>query len=556
MIKIDIRNAKECNSDEALFISFPFDNHILEVIKSCSTRYWDKNTKEWEVPTNKLNYLLENLQDFTIEINNYCEHSEKVIRVPKGFNFKTKPFNHQIDGLNYGMNHSKWLLGDEQGLGKTKQVIDIAVAKKIQYGYKHCLIICGVNGLKWNWRSEVLKHSDEKAYILGQRIKHQKMSIGSNKDKAQDTTHLDEIPEYFIITNVESLRDKDVLKGLMVSCDNGSIGLIAADEIHKMKNPASQQGYAFLQLHAPNMIAMTGTPLMNSPLDLYIILAWLGKEKHKFGEFKWHYCIFGGFNGHELGGYKNMDELQERLNEIMLRRLKKDELDLPEKIEVDEFVEMSPKQTKVYTEVLNNLKADIDRIKMAKNPLTELIRLRQATGYTGILSTTIQESAKLDRAEEIVADAVENGHKVVIFSNWTQTLNPLYERLKKYNPARITGEVSAKQRPIEEDRFQNDDRCKVILGTTSAMGTGLTLTAGSVEIFLDEPWNKGNKTQAEDRCHRIGTKENITIYTLMCESTIDERVHSIVLDKGEMADLIVDGKQSDARSRLIDFLLS
>ena len=332
--------------------------------------------------------------------------------------------------------------------------------------------------------------------------------------------------------------------------------MIALDEGHKCKDPSSIQGKHLLKLSSETMISMTGTPLMNNPLDLYIHLKWLGYEKHGFYPFKKHYCVFGGFGGYQVVSYKHLDQLKEQLDEIMLRRLKKDVLDLPEKIYTTEYVEMTPKQTKIYREVKAEIKENIDMILSAINPLAEMIRLRQATGYTGILSSEIKESAKLDRLEEIVEELVANNNKAIIFSNWTSVTNPTYERLEKYNPAIITGET--KNRVAEQDKFMTNPDCKVIIGTTGAMGTGLTLTAANTVIFLDEPWTKAAKDQAEDRAHRIGTKENVNIITLLCKDTIDERVHEIVEQKGAMADLLVDGKISAANSKrdLVNFLLS
>jgi SNF2 family DNA or RNA helicase len=305
------------------------------------------------------------------------------------------------------------------------------------------------------------------------------------------------------------------------------------------------------------MIAMTGTPLMNQPFDLFIILKWLGYEKHAFGAFKHHYAEYGGYGGYEVVGYKNLDELQERLDEIMLRRKKEEVLDLPEKTYINEYVEMSAKQKKVYDEVTMEIKSSIDQIKMANNPLAELIRMRQATGYTGILSSKIQESAKLDRMEELVEEAKENGKKVVIFSNWTQMTDAIYDRLvRNYKVAQITGETKDAERQSIVENFQNL-KYDVIIGTSGAMGTGLTLTAGTVEIFLDEPWNMALKEQCVDRCHRIGQKNNLTIYTLMCKNTIDERIHELVEKKGVMADALVDGKLNKENAReILSYLLS
>ena len=467
--------------------------------------------------------------------------------------FKTKPFQHQIDGIKYGLTHDKWLLGDEQGLGKTCMAINIATIKKEKQHYKHCLIVCGVNSLKWNWVEEVNKHSYEESHILGYR--REGLSIGS-KEKIQDLKNIEKINQYFIITNIESLRDNRIVDLLVELCKKNIINMIVLDEAHKVKQSTSMQGKGLLKLQAETMIAMTGTPLMNTPIDLYSIFKWLGFEKHSLYQFKQHYCIMGGFGGHEITGYRHLDELQKKLDSMMLRRLKSEVLDLPEKTYVNEYVEMSKKQQTIYNEVFSEIKSNIDKIKMVNNPLTELIRLRQATGYTGILSTTIKESAKLDRMEELVEEAVSNNQKVVIFTNWTQICDEINNRLsKKFSGVTITGQTPDSKRQLNVNRFQNNPKCNYITGTIGAMGTGLTLSAGTVVIFLDEAWNMALKEQAVDRCHRIGQKSNITIYTLICRGTIDEKINQLVERKGKMADSIIDGEIFN-KDEIIDFLLS
>lgn len=557
MIDIRVAESNKCNGDWSLYVTFPYNDKVVETVRSFPNRFWDKDKKEWELPFKCFKPFIEALPDQNFDIHGDWRAFEKkeIAKIPTGFQFKTTPFQHQIEGFEYGLNNDRWLLGDEQGLGKTKQVIDIAVAKKLQKGYKHCLIICGVNGLKWNWVNEIHTHSNEVAWILGQRTKVGKTVIGSNADKLEDIKALSAnkgylSEHYFLITNVETLRNEEITKEIQKLCKDGTIGVVAADEVHKMKNPTSQQGKGFLKIQPECRIAMTGTPLMNTPFDLFIILKWLGYEKHAFYAFKQHYGVFGGYGGYQVVGYRYLNELQEQLDEIMLRRLKKDVLDLPEKTHITEYVEMTPKQKQIYDEVTAEIKMNIDQIKMANNPLAELIRMRQATGYTGILSSTVKESAKLDRMEELVDDAIENGKKVVIFSNWTQMTLPIYNRLAvKYQGTYITGEVDSDQRAEHVKRFQEDDKCKFVVGTIGAMGTGLTLTAGTVEIFMDEPWNRANKEQAEDRCHRVGTKENVTIYTLVCKDTIDERINQLVERKGAMADALVD------KEDLLNFLI-
>lgn len=559
VINAKIDKSKSCYDKQSAFLTFAYDTNVLDVLHTLSDRHWDSTNKQWEIPASALDVLKKALPNYTFNIEGDIVKEKAMIpvaKIPDNFNFKTKPFKHQIEGFEYGLSHDRFLLGDEQGLGKTKQVIDIAIAKKLQRGYKHCLIICGVNGLKWNWQNEIKIHSNESGWIIGQRTHNHKITIGSTADKLYDLQHLDEIKDYFIITNIESIRSAEITDEIVKLCKNKTIGLVAIDEIHKAKNPSSQQGKAMLKIKSECRIAMTGTPLMNTPIDLYIILKWLGYEEHSLTAFKRHYCIMGGFGGYEIVGYKNLDELQSQFGSVMLRRLKSDVLDLPEKTYIDEYVEMTAKQNQIYREVSADIQMHIDQIKASNNPLAMLIRLRQATGYTGILSSSVHESAKLDRMEELVAEAIENGKKVVIFSNWLQMTDPITERLSKYNPIVITGNTKDSDRQHYVEEFQNNSNVKVAIGTIGAMGTGITLTAGTVVIFTDEPWTNAAKEQAIDRCHRIGTKENISIYTLQCKNTIDERIHEIITKKGLMSDALVDGKVVGNKSELLDYLLS
>lgn len=558
MISVKIQSSNKCAEANSAFLSFPYNPAIINIVKSLPGRWWHADTKQWEIPFSTISTFISKL-DGTQEVDisgKYVAVEKQDTTIPASFSYKTTPFKHQTESMQYALTHDRFLLADEQGLGKTKQVIDIAVVKKLQHNYKHCLIVCGVNGLKWNWLNEIHTHSNEEGYILGQQYNSKgNLVIGSSKDKLNDAKSLNKISAYFIITNVESLRNAEIADALAEACNNGEINIVAIDEIHKCKNASSQQGKGILKLQPNIRIAMTGTPLMNRPFDLYIILKWLGYERYSFYTFTHHYGVYGGYQGYELIRYQHLDQLQANLNKIMLRRLKKDVLDLPEKLYIDEYVEMDDAQTSIYNEVSSEVLANIDKIKMSPNPLASLIRLRQATGYTGILSTNVKVSAKLDRMKELVEETVDNDKKVVIFSNWSEITAIVRTMLKDYNPAYITGDTKDNERQQEVDHFQNDPNCKVIIGTTGAMGTGITLTAGTVEVFLDEPWNRALKDQAVDRCHRVGTKENVTIYTLLTKNTIDEKIHQLINEKGEMSDMIVDN-DTMSNNKLVDFLLS
>ncbi len=567
MITIKQKKATNLKTKESLYVSFPYSLDSVSKIKSLPKRHYIPATHEWEVPVAEINNVVALFSDQEINISGKVNTKvaakvENRVLFDKvdgsDYTFKTTPYQHQIEGFNYGLAHNKFLLGDEQGLGKTKQAIDIAVSRKSQF--KHTLIVCGVNGLKWNWLNEIGTHSNEKGHIIGSFINAKgEMEVGSVKDRLKDLNLIADGQSiyskyYFLVTNVETLRDAAVSKKLEDMCSNGTIGMVIIDEIHKCKNAQSQQGKAIHNLKSYYKMALTGTPLMNQPLDLYNVLKWLDVEHHSFYQFRNRYCVMGGYGGYEVVGYKNLAELRQELDNVMLRRLKSDVLDLPEKVHTTEYVEMTAKQTLLYKQVRDAIRADIDKIKVSPNPLAQLIRLRQATGWTGILSSSIAESAKMDRMVELVEDATAEGGKAIIFSNWEEVTKIAKVKLKAYNPAYITGTVKDRQKEV--DKFQNDSKCKVIIGTIGAMGTGLTLTAGQTVIFLDEPWNKANKDQAEDRAHRIGTTGTVNIITIVCKDTIDERIREIVDEKGEMADMLVDGKINKAdRSKMVDWLV-
>lgn len=446
----------------------------------------------------------------------------------------TKPFSYQIDSFNYSVNHNKFLLADEQGLGKTKQALDIAISRKSHM--KHCLIICGVNELKWNWFNEVKLHTTETAHILGLK---ENGKIGSVADRLNDLqSNLD---SFFLITNIETLRDENIQKQITTMSQMGVIGMTILDECHKCKNYTSQQGKAIHCCDTYYKLALTGTPIMNNAIDLYNILRWLGYENHSLTEFKNKYCIMGGFGGYQIEGYKNLDKLQAILDKCMLRRRKDDVLDLPPKIYVNEVLEMSSKQEKLYYEVQQNIRDNIDKVMLLPNPLTALIRLRQVTGNPAILTSSEIPNVKYERCKSIISEVSENGGKVIVFSNYTKIINPLVDILNEFNPALVTGETSDINTQI--NKFKTDNSCKVILGTIGCLGTGFTLNEANTVIFLDEPWTSANKLQAEDRCHRIGTKGCVTIITLICKDTIDERISQVVHSKQELSNRVIDNKE-------------
>lgn len=538
---------------DSVILYFNYNKDIVSYLQRLPIRTYDPKDKSWEIPLEQFARFKDFYKrpiDLVVSLH---KDKKPVIDIPQDFKFKVKPFEHQLNGVKFGLNHNNFLLADSQGMGKTFQTINIAVIKKKLYNYKHCLIICAVNGSKYNWKKECSMYSDEQAHILGERTtKSGKTVIKSNKAKLEDISNIDDMP-YFIITNKETLRDKDIVKELQKQQDK--IDMCIFDEIHLCSTVSSQQGKGLLKVGGKSKIALSGTPVLNSPLDTYMTMKWLGYEDHTLTAFKQRYCIFGGFTGYQVVGYKNVKELQERFKDVQLRRLKQDCLNLPDKIHTVEYLEMGDRQKIIYDEVYNNITNNVDEDSLSPNPLVRIIRLRQATGYPGILNPNIKDSVKYDRCIQIVEDLKKEGRKCLIFSNWVEMLKPLYTKLSKYNPALIIGETKDIIEQ-EKQRLNTDPECHCALGTIGAMGTSHTLTGADTVIFLDEPWNRGTKEQCEDRVHRIGTKNNVTIITFICKNTVDERINNIVNEKGQWADCIVDGKVRRNQKELLTYLLS
>lgn len=262
----------------------------------------------------------------------------------------------------------------------------------------------------------------------------------------------------------------------------------------------------------------------------------------------------GGYGGYQIVGYKHLDELQHRLSEVSVRVRKEDVLDLPDKLFVEEYLEMENKQTKIYQQVLESIVADIDKVVLNPNPLAQMIRLRQATADTSILSDSVAESVKFDRAESLIEDIVANGDSVLVFSNWSEVIDNFEARLTdKFSVAKITGKVTDVE--TQKEKFNEDD-CHILLMTTKAGGTGHTFNKATYIIFLDEPWTSADLQQAVARCHRIGQTKPVTIYTLMCKDTIDEYIHRIVKRKGALGDSIVDAKYNLKNTAVVNYLLT
>ena len=544
MIKISEQTAKKVPGLTSLLVESSYNPLIVDVLKNAQGSDYDAKTKQWEVPITNLSYLLDHFSIIDdIELNLLKDNNKNQIIFSQKPDEPIQLFQHQREAVEYGLNNPKWLLLDAPGLGKTGSLIRLAEELYNQGKIEHCLIVCGINTLKRNWQKEIQKFSKLSSRIIGQYISSKgKVYTRSVKDRVEELKN--PLEEFFIIINVESLRDDDIVKA--INKGKNKFDMIVVDEIHTMKSPTSSQGKNLLKINkAKYQVGATGTLLLNDPLDTYMALKWIGAEHSTLTKFKYYYCEYGGPFGNMLVGFKNMDLLKYQLEQVSLRR-KKDLLNLPDKNIIDEFVDMETAQSNFYENIKKGIVDQVDKVKMSTaNLLAMVIRLRQAAECPNVLTTESIPSAKIERcidlAKQILSDPDE---KVVIFSCFKESINFIHKQLAEFNPLLCTGDIPDDIISNNVDMFQNDSEHRVIVCTGQKMGTGITLNRAHYAIFINTPWTAGVQEQWEDRIHRIGTKQPVFIYRLWVKDTIDERVLDILNTKGALSDYVIDDEMT------------
>lgn len=554
MITIEFGTAENQTLDtNSLFIKIfgnDFKNN-LEIIKKYWNRTYLKKTHEWEVPFScwdEIRNLFAHTQIY------YLNEPPKAKFVTdddilngldfNGFNL----YDYQLDGVRFGLHHHNFLLLDEQGLGKTLQLITIARYKKLHRGLKHCLIICGLNSLKFNWVKEINKFcKDEDAIVLGV-VKNKKgryTSISVEDTKLQ----IENCPkEFFWIINIERIRlsseDKKnktgVVNYLNKQIELGNLGMIVVDEIHKAKSLTSQTAVGLMELNPKaDKVGMTGTLLVNNPYDLFTPMTFTGLINYNKWMFEKKFVIKDEW-GKPIG-YQNMEELHNILYRSSIRRTK-DLLDLPEKIYKDEWLEFTPDEEKIFMAVTGNGNLSlIDKIEPPMDILASFTRMRQVCIAGGLVSSSINYSTKFNRLKDILEEAKQNNQKVLVFCPYTQALILGQEYCKEYAPKLIKGGMGNTVQDVI-DEHEKTDGFSVIFAQESTLGAGFTLVNTEIVVFLTMPWNKATYDQCCDRVHRIGQKHTVQVINLLIENTYDELVYAKLYGKGAMADAVLDGK--------------
>ena len=288
--------------------------------------------------------------------------------------------------------------------------------------------------------------------------------------------------------------------------------------------------------------------IINDPENAYVPLKWTECVNSTYTDFKKLFNIYGGYGGIQVIGHKNLYLLKDLLSNVSLRRLKEDVLDLPPKVYIEEFVELSSEQKKLYENVSDGIMCELDLLDHVPSVIEEIAintRLRQITSFPGMISSDVTDSAKLDRMCELVEEIVSQGDKVLVLSSFKGAVLEASKRLKEYNPVICTGDTPDFMIEQNKKDFDEIKNCYVMCATWQKMGTGHTLSSANYVIFIDTPWTYADFEQASDRIYRIGQNKSVFIITLIAKDTYDERVQEILNTKKEISGYIVDDKFMD-----------
>jgi SWI/SNF-related matrix-associated actin-dependent regulator 1 of chromatin subfamily A len=475
----------------------------------------------------------------------------------------------------------KALLGDQPGVGKTASAMTYAAWKG-----KKTLVVCPAN-LRLNWRKEILKFTNEKAFVY--KWKPTKKSKKINYSKEESLFHIISYSSLDTYVSIEmSHTCKNVFCGwkerndkkrykdkVCPSCGvRGSVNsratknitftedkegiklnpeeyeILIMDEAHYIKNNSADRTKIVKKTlkDIPSRLLLTGTAIKSRPYEFFSLLNFLYPEEwsnaHSFGI---KYCAAEKNNfGWDYNGASNLDELFERISPFFLRRLKKDILkQLPAKTYTSIPIELSPTEMREYNKIKKGIieehEGDDKNEDNRMNHLTRLQKLKQFTS-----------EIKMKRAFDFIQDITDGDEKVVVFSQYKSVS---YKVAEKFGDKAVVfnGDKSADQKEEAVEKFMEDENVKVFSGTIGAAGVGITLTSASISIFIDQPWTPADREQAEDRIHRASSKaDKIQIIRLVCQDTIDEYIDELLDQKSSILSKVLDGKEFEQEVEVKD----
>lgn len=459
------------------------------------------------------------------------------------------PFKHQKTVFFLSRDSEYFAVFAEQGTGKSRTMVDTAgylyEKKKID-----SMLILAPNGVHRNWI--------EQFEIFFRKDLPYKANFYSADAKAAHQAEIEELIKYkkglrVVSVNVESISHDSGLKFVMRFMKGRKV-LVVVDESQRIKSPSSKRGKNALKIAkaAPYRRILTGTPVTNGLEDLFNQMKFLDPTIlgcDTFTEFKTLYCTMGGFGQKEIVGYKNVDQLQERIAPHSFHIAKKDCLDLPDKVYVKVPVELTDEQRRLYREIKTQFLAELNapgHTITAPLALTRLLRLHQIVcgHYSPDETEEVRKGTWFPLANNRIRTAVElveeARSKVIIWSRFLPDIQQLKEALTKVGIGCVTycGLDNRDTRFENLRDFKTNPKTKVFLGTQMAGGVGLTINEAKTTIYYANSFSLEDRLQSEDRNHRAGQDESVTYYDLYSPATIDSKILAALKKKQEVANLV------------------
>jgi len=474
--------------------------------------YVEKLLVEKDKSYHILGKLFENevLKDMWIPKGAIVTNKERKVEIDyEPYNHRP-PLSHQKEAIEKLVGNDKFILADDMGLGKTTST----VIASLESDAKKVLIICPAS-LKINWMREIENYTDRSISIIEGK-------------KWNDADYV--ILNYDILKNFHNIKDR---KNSIIL--NNQFDMVIMDEAHYIQNKKAQRTKIANDIvkKIGKVWLLTGTPMTSRPMNYFNLLDLVDSPvADNWMAYAIRYCEGYQFNvGNKkiwnVNGASNLEELRDRTKPQVLRRLKEDVLDLPEKILTPVYLRLKSKEYEKLMGEYYEWYESSEESSSLTIQFSKLMKVRQ-----------IIAESKISNTIEIAENIIEQGKKVIIFTNFTDTLNQINDHFGKKS-VKLDGKMSKTQRQFSVDEFQNNEKIKVFVGNLKAAGVGITLTSAEAVIMNDLSFVPSDHSQAEDRSYRYGQKSNVSVFYPIFENTIEGIIYDILSKKKNIFETVM-----------------
>ena len=575
-----------------------------EIAKNIVGHRWDRKRKTWMYPISQepYNLLVKKIKDLEVSpevekaIKDDLKLKKELLSIKKlddidlKINIKSKLtlFKHQKVTMAYLLKVKNGLIADELGVGKTAPTILTAIHYKKQKEIDKCIVICPSTTKFSVWESEIEKFTNEKSIVInGTKKKRLKQYDEFFNDDSILFMVINyalvrvDLNEKFICSHCDNIVSGFGKQGNCPRCkrntlvNNGEIKfstlwdelnlMVVLDESIKIKSRKALQTKAVKSIPAKYKIAISGYPVANKLIDIWSQFDWLKEGLlGNYWSFEDRFLVKDYFNA--IVGHKNMGILKNKIEPYYIRRLKKNVLDLPPKVYTQRDVELTGKQASAYKQMKKDLIVLIEGMSEeqivleAPTILTQMMRLSQiSAGFLSqppIINKPIwfEDVAKFKALDEIVEEVIANNKKIVVWARFVAMTRKIAERYQQYNSQYIDGSVPSLKRKeiIDACNFGDINVLSLQMQTCSM---GVNLTGASTEVFTDLAFiSPSDYVQAQERLHRPGQKNKVTIVNLIAKKTIDEYWYKLLSEKQEVANMLITDHKSLTKSTLMEML--